>query len=200
MSNHLSRAVVLAVTVLATGAGCVVSPQAMQQMQQAAAAGQPHSLSPNFDLSRTWRIAVLPPTATAGDVPLANLYDAAQLALMRTGRVVLVDRMEVERLIAEQEFSRSGLVDPASAARLGRMLGAEAVMLVNVARLKHDDFFSDSPEQRDAEVFVKIVSVETAEVLYYSQGQSSSFDGAEQALAGAVQMALAPLVQAGGRK
>jgi len=178
-----------------TGAGCVVSPAVMQQM----AASQPHSISPNFDLSRMWRVAVMPPTGSA-DVPLGNLYDAAQLAAMRTGKLVLVDRAEVERLLAEQEFSYSGLVDPSTAARLGKLLGAEAVMLVNVTRLAHDEFFSDSPDQRDAEVFVKMVSVQTAEVLYYSQGQGSSFEGADDALEGAVQVALMPLQQAGGQR
>ncbi|MFO7650801.1 MAG: CsgG/HfaB family protein [bacterium] len=178
-----------------TGAGCVVSPAVMQQM----AASQPHSISPNFDLSRMWRVAVMPPTGSA-DVPPANLYDAAQLAAMRTGKLVLVDRAEVERLLREQEFSYSGLVDPSTAARLGKLLGAEAVMLVNVTRLEHDDFFSDNPNQRDAEVFVKLISVQTAEVLYYSQGQASSFEGADDALSGAVQVALMPLQQAGGQR
>jgi curli biogenesis system outer membrane secretion channel CsgG len=178
------------------GAGCVVNPAAMQQM---AAASQPHSISPNFDLARTWRIAVLPPTASA-DIPMGNLYDAAQLALMRTGKAVLVDRAEVERLLQEQEFSYSGLVDPSTAARLGKLLGAEAVMLVNVTRVKHDDFFSDNPEQRDAELFTKIIAVQTAEVLYYAQGAASSFEGPEEAMSGAVNMALAPLTRAGGNR
>ncbi len=192
-------ALVLAFGVAMVGAGCLVNPAAMQSFQQAAAASQPHSISPNFDLSRAWRTAVMPPSG-ASDVPLGNLFDATQLAAMRTGKLVLVDRAEVERLIREQEFGQSGLVDPSTAARLGRLLGAEAVMLVNVTRLRHDDFFSDSPDYREAELFVKIIAVQTAEVLYYAQGQGSSFNGADDALSSAVQMALAPLTHTGGNR
>jgi curli biogenesis system outer membrane secretion channel CsgG len=72
------------------------------------------------------------------------------------------------------------------------------VVTIRVGTVKHDEFFSDSPEQRDAEVYVKIISVETAEVLYSAQGQSSSFEGAEDALQNAVTMALMPLIERGG--
>lgn len=173
--------------------GCV-TPVQMQQMQQAAGT---YSMSPNFDFSRTWRVAVLPPTAGMTDAPTAVLYDHAGLALMRTGKVALVDRVEVDRILQEQQFSASGMVDPGTAARLGKLMGAEAVMMVNVNSVKHDEFFSDSPDQRAAKLYVKIISVETGEVLYYSQGDGSSFDGADEALQGALDFALNPLVVKG---
>jgi len=179
---------------LFVAAGCFTA-QSLQQMQQASGA---YSISPNFDLRRTWRVAVLPP---AGDTGLpAGLYDHAGLALMRSGRVALVDRSMVDRILQEQQFSSSGVVDPETAARLGRLMGAEAVMLVNVNSVKHDDFFSDSPDQRAAKLYVKVIGVETGEVLYYSQGEGSSFDGAEEALDGAVDFALNPLVVKGSGK
>ena len=184
----------------AFGAGCV-TPVQMRQMQQSAGT---YSMSPNFDLNRMWRIAVLPAGFAAGtpaespdNSVMSPLYDYAGLALMRVGKVALVDRSEVDRILAEQQFSSSGVVDPGTAARLGRLVGAEAVMLVHVNSVKHDDFFSDSPDQRTAKLYVKIISVETAEVLYYSQGEGSSFDGADDALNGAVDFALNPLVVKG---
>jgi curli biogenesis system outer membrane secretion channel CsgG len=181
--------------VLFVAAGCFTA-QSLQQMQQA---GGTYSISPNFDLSRTWRVAVLPPASDAG-LSGSGLYDHAGLALMRSGRVALVDRSMVDRILQEQQFSSSGVVDPQTAARLGKLMGAEAVMLVNVNSVKHDDFFSDSPDQREAKLYVKIIRVETAEVLYYSQGQGSSFDGTDEALNGAVDFALNPLIVKGSGK
>ncbi len=39
----------------------------------------------------------------------------------------LVDRQSLDRVISEQKFSQSGLVDPNTAARLGRMVGAQGI-------------------------------------------------------------------------
>ncbi len=189
---HLFAGAVGAVLVL-SASGCF-TPAQMQKMQEQAGT---YSMSPNFDLTRMWRIAVLPPTAGMADVSVGPLYDHAGLALMRTSKVTLVDRSEVDRILQEQQFSASGVVDPNTAARLGRLMGAEAVMLVNVNSVKHDDFFSDSPDQRDAKLYVKIIRVETAEVLYYSQGEGASFEGEDEALQAALDMAMNPMVVKG---
>lgn len=141
-----------------------------------------HAKSPNLDARETWRIAVLPPVQTASsEVSTDALYDYAGMLLMRTGRFTLVDRARVDALLQEQQFSYSGLVDPATAVRLGRMLGAEAVLVVNITSVKHDPFWDDSPEQRNAELHVKIIAVETGEVLYSATGQGSDFEGADGA-------------------
>jgi hypothetical protein len=89
------------------------------------------------------------------------------------------------------------LVDAHSASKLGRQLGAEAVMTVSVTELKHDAFFKDNPWQRDARLFVKIISVKTVEALYYAEGHGSSFASPEAALYDAPAMALGPLIRNG---
>jgi curli biogenesis system outer membrane secretion channel CsgG len=172
-------------------AGCF-TPAAVQQMQEANWA---YSMSPNFKMDRTWRIAILPPAV--GQAGTSGLEDHAGLLLMKPGRFSLVDRTEVDRILQEQQFGSSGVVDPATAAKLGKLMGAEGVMTINITSLKHDEFFKDSPEQRDAQLYVKIISVETAEVLYYAQGTGSSFDGPAAALDGALDTALGPLIKKG---
>ena len=76
-------------------------------------------------------------------------------------------------------------------------MGTEAVMAVSVTELKHDEFSKDNPEQRDARLFVKIVSVPSAEALYYAEGQGSSFDDPDAALYDALAKALDPLIMNG---
>lgn len=165
----------------------------MSASQLAALSGPAHyAKSPVFDTQPVWRTAVLPPTATG--LPSLNratgLYDYAGMALLRTGRFTVVDRSSVDQILREQEFSYSGVADQETAVQLGRLLGSETVMMINITRIAHDSFWSDIPEQRDAEIHVKLVSVETSEILYTAVGEGSDFDGAEGALRSALEMAL----------
>lgn len=179
-----------ALFLLAAGAVGCFNSAAMQQMREK---NQAYSISPSFKLDRVWRIAILPPRDA--DVELPALCDRAGLLLMKAGNFTLIDRTEVERILREQWSGGPRLVDPHSASRLGRQLGAEAVMTVSVTELKHDEFFKDSPEQREARLFVKIISVKTAEALYYAEGQGLSFEGPGAALSDALARALGPLIR-----
>jgi len=167
----------------------------------AAQLGMPsnYAKSPVFETKALWRTAVLPPTgAIPGLSQGQGIYDYAGMALLRTGRFTVVDRSAVDQILREQEFSYSGVVDQATAVQLGRLLGAEAVMMVSITSVFHDEFWSDTPEQRDAELHVKIISVETSEILYTAVGQGSDFDGAEGALRSALEMALMGIRNQGG--
>lgn len=181
-------------TIAVFAAGCL-NPAAVQKMQQA---NWSYNMSPNFSMAKTWRIAVLAPAV--GGEGYGVLPDHAGLLLMKPGKFLLVDRGEVDRVLREQQFSSSGLVDPGTAAKLGKLMGAEGVLTISVSSVKHDEFFSDSPNQRDAQLYVKIISVETAEVLYYAQGVGSSFEGAADALKGALDTALGPLILKGSEQ
>jgi hypothetical protein len=177
--------------------GCVLSPATMQQLQQA---NENYSLSPGFDLTRTWRVAVLPPTSTVTSRAPTTLYDHAGLSLMKVRNLSIVDRSMVDRILEEQQFGASGVVDPGTASRLGKLMGASAVAVTTVTQLKHDDFFNDSPDQRDAQLYLKVISVETGEVLYYAIGQSSSFNGADEAATFAFEVAVSPLKRKAGNQ
>lgn len=158
---------------------------------------QNYARSPVLDTKPQWRTVILPPSSTypSSLSSSAGLDDYAGMALLRTGQFSLIDRSSVDQLLEEQEFSYSGVVDPATAVQLGKLLGAEAVMTISIGRIFHDDFWDDDPDQRDASLHVKIISVETSEVLYTSTGEGSSFDGADNALKMALEISLAGLSQ-----
>ncbi|MCK4806190.1 MAG: hypothetical protein KAT09_01015 [Candidatus Aegiribacteria sp.] len=151
-----------------------------------------YAKSPVFDSKQLWRTVVLPPSASSiySSPFTTGLYDYAGMALLRTGRFSLVDRTIVDQLLTEQEFSYSGVVDQATAVQLGKLLGAEAVMTINIGQITHDNFWDDEPAQRDVSLHVLIISVETSEVLYTSMGMGSDFEGAEGALRMAIEVAL----------
>ncbi len=178
---------VFAVTVGLLLSGCLTAAQM-------AALGAPsnYARSPVLDSRELWRTAVMPPSGVSSSSfsDRTMLSDYAGMALLRSGRFTLVDRSVVDELLSEQEFSYSGVVDQATAVQLGRLLGAEAVMTINVGPIAHDSFWDDEPDQRDASLHVKIISVETSEVLYTSAGEGSSFDGAQGALRMALEVSL----------
>jgi hypothetical protein len=185
-------ATLCALFLLAAGSVGCFNSAAMQRMQET---NQSYSISPNFELDRNWRIAILPPRD--GETELPELYDRVGLLLMKRGNFTLIDRAEVGRILHEQWSGGPPVIDPHSASKLGRQMGAEAVMTVSVTELKHDDFFTDNPEQRDARLFVKVISVKSAEALYYAEGHGSSFEGPEAALYDALALALVPLIRNG---
>ena len=86
-------------------------------------------------------------------------------------------------------------MDQTTAVQLGAVLGAEAVMTINIGQITHDSFWDDEPAQRDATLYVSIISVETSEVLYTSLGMGSDFEGAEGALRMALEVALLGIVK-----
>ena len=151
-----------------------------------------YARSPVLDTKPVWRTVVLPPTFSGPTqiTDAAGLQDYAGMALLRTGKFSLVDRSVIDQILEEQEFSYSGVVDPGTAVELGRLSGAEAVMTTSVTSIAHDPFWTDEPAQRDASLHIKVISVETSEVLYTATGHGTDFDGAPGALRSAMQMAL----------
>lgn len=184
----------LFITVTAALLTAVLFLSGCNTASQMASMGVPsnYARSPVLDSKPQWRTVVLPPSSPtpSSEVNSESLMDYATLALLRTGKFTLVDRSSVDQLLEEQEFSYSGVADQSTAVELGRLLGAEAVMTIRVSSISHDGFWDDEPDQRDAGILVKIVSVETSEVLYTSTGEGSSFNGAEDALRMAMEVSL----------
>lgn len=56
--------------------------------------------------------------------------------LVNQGNFLLVERDLIEEIIGEQDFGASGRVDPSRAAEIGRLLGADALILGSVTRFE----------------------------------------------------------------
>lgn len=83
------------------------------------------------------KVAVLDFPGLDGKVAPFGRYLAEELTtrLVRAGRFQVVERRLLNQLLAEQKLDASGLVDEATASRLGRVLGAGAIMTGTVADL-----------------------------------------------------------------
>lgn len=81
---------------------------------------------------RVQRVAFAPVQTMAAD----ELVSACIADLTSTGQVEILDRGNIEKVMREQKFSNSGLVDERSAIELGRLLGSPVLVMINVHNLK----------------------------------------------------------------
>jgi curli biogenesis system outer membrane secretion channel CsgG len=115
----------------------------------------------------------------------ANLLIAR---LVQDGNVSVIERNAIDKLLAEQNLSNTDRTDPITAAKLGRVLGVDAIILGSITRYDYADkttgggggarfggFGSSSMKTKHdisakVQINTRLVSPDTAEVLAVSQG------------------------------
>ncbi len=112
--------------------------------------------------------------------------------LVTSGRYSVIERKAISKILAEQNLSNSDRVDASTAAKLGRILGVEAVVIGSITQFGRDDkqtsvggFGSFGGRYglgrvgvRESKAVVginaRIVNVETAEILAVATGRGES--------------------------
>lgn len=104
------------------------------------------TLPSEVNLSRIERIAVTP----LSNDPTERLTNLLGVRLQQTGQFELLERSQLDNLLAEHNFSLSGLVDESSAVEVGQILGVEALVYgsVNVFRV-----YDEGTQER---IYVKV--------------------------------------------
>ena len=82
------------------------------------------------------------------------VYDSLYHALVNQKRFRLVERAELDKILQELKLSQTELVDPATAAKVGKIVAAECILVGKV---------TETPQ--DLEVFARFDDVETAVTL-----------------------------------
>lgn len=117
-----------------------------------------------FSLKPDSKAALMPlgvPDAAGSMKKQAEYFSEAMLlAAMKSRPFVVVDRKDLQKVLEEQELQYSGLVDEAKAAKLGSLLGAE--LIVTGSLYEKDGKY---------EIFLKLLRVETGEVLSVSKSK-----------------------------
>ncbi|MFA6092647.1 MAG: CsgG/HfaB family protein [Elusimicrobiota bacterium] len=119
--------------------------------------------------------AVMPFAFTAAQKEFAphasGLADGLAGALVRTGRLRLVERARVDAALQELQLQQSGITDSAAAAKVGKQLNAGAVVLGSVTSISVREegrsvkIAEKTTRYVDVEVEARIVDVETGELL-----------------------------------
>ncbi len=112
--------------------------------------------------------------------------------LVQDATVSVIERAAIDQLIAEQNLSNSDRTDPLTAAKIGRILGVDVIILGSITKYDYEDKMTGGGGNRfgpfggnsmttkhdikaRVELSARIVSPDTAEVLLVSQGVGEVF-------------------------
>ncbi len=112
--------------------------------------------------------------------------------LVQSGTYSVIERKALDKVLAEQNFSNSDRADPNTAAKIGRILGVDAIILGSITQFGRDDkattlggfgrvtsrYGLGGLQRRQAKAVVEItarmISTDTAEVLGVGHGAGES--------------------------
>lgn len=144
----------------------------------------------NFDYG-TVRSGVAAIFGTDVDVG-TGISDMLVEKLVQGGAYSVIERKALDKLLTEQNFSNSDRADPASAARIGRLLGVDAIIVGSITQFGRDDrqvglggfgrsvgrYGLGGTSVRSAKAVVavtaRLVNVETGEILAVATGSGES--------------------------
>lgn len=109
--------------------------------------------------------------------------DILVTGLVESGEYTVVERSEIETILAEQNLGASGRVDASTAAEIGRILGVNAVVIGSVTQFDLQQqsggggaFGIGARKQKttaDVGINVRVVDTNTAEILHTAQGKGN---------------------------
>jgi len=123
-----------------------------------------------------------------------GISDLMVTRLVNDGVYSVIERKALDKIIAEQNFSNSDRANPDTAAKIGRILGVDAIIVGSITQFGRDDkqlgvgggaiggvtgrFGLGRVGQRQAKAVVgisaRMVSTETAEILAVAEGKGES--------------------------
>jgi curli biogenesis system outer membrane secretion channel CsgG len=113
--------------------------------------------------------------------------------LVNDGKYSVIERKALDKILAEQNFSNSDRADPSSAAKIGKLLGVNAIIVGSITQFGRDDkstgvgagafarhlpFGAGGVKKREAKAVVQVtarlIDVNTGEILASAQGLGQS--------------------------
>jgi curli biogenesis system outer membrane secretion channel CsgG len=98
--------------------------------------------------------------------------------LVRNGTYTVMERAQVDRILNEQNFQQGGRADASSAAKLGRLLGADAIIIGSVTQFEHESKDITFGLRRESKATVgidaRIVQIGTGEILAVAEGKGEA--------------------------
>lgn len=121
-----------------------------------------------------------------------GISDLLVTTLVNDGSYSVIERAALDRVLAEQNFSNSERADPSTAARIGKILGVDAIIVGSITQFGNDTRTTGlggsgariggralggvnlSSTKAAVVVNARIVSVDTAEILAVADGKGES--------------------------
>ncbi len=124
-----------------------------------------------------------------------GIADLLVQKLVQDGKYRVIERKALDKILAEQNFSNSDRADPATAAKIGKVLGVDAIIIGSITKFGRDDktttvggaglglgkFGLGGVQKRDAKavcgITARMVDTSTAEILAAVTGDGESKRG-----------------------
>ncbi len=119
--------------------------------------------------------------------PAKGVSDLLTNALVKDGTYIVLERSKIEQILEEQNLGESGRIDASTAAQIGKLLGADAVIIGTISQFNVEQSRSGgslgflggiggSREKNKAIVQVtsRLVSTTTGEILAAAQGEGKA--------------------------
>src|SRR5881296_2766136 len=98
--------------------------------------------------------------------------------LAQNGTYTVMERAQLDRVLSEQNFQQGERTDASSAAKLGRLLGVDAIIIGSITQFQREDKNINLGMRRETKATVsidaRIVQIGTGETLGVAQGKGES--------------------------
>jgi TolB-like protein len=163
---------------LLTCVSCASAPTTPAATERASAAQG----APKAKIPAQGRVAIFDFEVKGGSESYASLKgdipESLSESFIKGKLLVPVERRDLEKAISEQELALSGIVDDATAARVGRLAGARYALLGSASIIGDQ-----------ARLSCRLIDIETAEILYAESvhGEAKTIFALVESLASEVQ-------------
>lgn len=124
-------------------------------------------------------------SAVSNDSAAKGVSNLIAYKLVQSGKYTVLERSQVQKLLSEQDLGQAGRLDAGSAAKIGKVLGVDAVMLGTITRFNVEQkksgfsvggLFGSGSKKTKAVVKLngRLVSAQTGEILAVGEGSGEA--------------------------
>jgi curli biogenesis system outer membrane secretion channel CsgG len=121
-----------------------------------------------------------------------GIVDLLVTDLVKDGTYSIIERKQLDKILAEQNFSNSNRADPMSAARIAKILGVDAIIVGSITQFGNETKKTDlggvggnwhgvglgnighSNSKANVAITARIINVDTAEIMGVADGKGQS--------------------------
>ena len=154
----------------------------------------------DFDYAtvQTWSSALFGTNVDVGK----GIVDLLVTDLVKDGTYSVIERKQLDKILAEQNFSNSNRADPTSAARIAKILGVDAIIVGSITEFGNETKktglggmggnwhgvglgnIGHSNSKANVAVTARIINVDTAEIMGVADGKGQSSRASTNLLGG----------------
>jgi curli biogenesis system outer membrane secretion channel CsgG len=131
-----------------------------------------------------------------------GIVDLLVTGLVKDGTYSIIERKALDKILAEQNFSNSDRADPSSAAKIGKLLGVDAIIEGSITEFGNETKktnlgggggnwhgfgvggFGHSNSKANVAITARIINIDTGEILAAADGQGQSARSSTSMLGG----------------